>query len=283
MKTKLELVREKKLYKLLPGRKKKSPLEASGVAVVDGYAYIIFDSLNLIGKVDPSLEPNDSNKLIPALSIGTGFEDITFDPRKRRFYLIIEAGEDTDGKYRGFVVEYDEDFKFQRCTRLSTTFESENKGFEGVAHLWRGEKEYLLALCEGNLCTAATKGGGRVQVFERTEEENWKWSHEVALPASAEFKDYAAIKFHGSRIALVSQSSSRVWVGEIDQTAHAYVDDGITFKFPDKGYCNAEGVAWLSDDHLVVVSDRMKASKQAKRCAEKDQSIHIFRIPDLHT
>ena len=50
---KLKLVREEKLYKLLPGRKKESPLEASGVAVVDGYAYVIFDSLNLVGMVNP--------------------------------------------------------------------------------------------------------------------------------------------------------------------------------------------------------------------------------------
>ena len=277
---KLKLVREQKLYKLLPGRKKKSPLEASGVAVVDDYTYVIFDSLNLVGKVDPTLKKNPENRLIGCLSPCTGFEDITYDFHAQRFYLIIEAAEDTDGKFRSFIIEYDKDFKFQRCTRLSTTFETENKGFEGVAHLWRGDKEYLLAMCEGNLCTAATEGGGRIQVFERTQEENWKWSKEVALPASAEFEDYAAIKFHGSRMAVVSQSSARVWIGEIDETAHAFVDDGITYKFPSKGYCNVEGVAWLSDDHLVMVSDRMKAGKQPRRCEDKDQSIHIFRIPD---
>lgn len=279
MKAKLQLIREEKLYKLLPGRKKKSPLEASGVAVVDDYAYVIFDSLNLVGKLDPSLKSSQSNRMIPVLSPGTGFEDITYDPQAQRFYLIIEAEEDTDGKYRSFVVEYDKDFRFQRCTRLSTTFESQNKGFEGVAHLWRGKKEYLLAMCEGNLCTAATEGGGRIQVFERTKEENWKWSHEVALPQEAEFEDYAAIKFRGSRIAVVSQSSSRLWIGEIDKGAHAFVG-GVVYKFPDKGYCNAEGVAWLSDDQLVVVSDRMKAKKQPTRCADKDQSIHIFQIPE---
>lgn len=279
MAAKLELVREQKLYKLLPGRKKDSPLEASGVAVVDGDAYIIFDSLNLVGKVDPSLEQPRSNRLIPVLSPGTGFEDITYDPRGQGFYLIIEAEEDTDGKYRGFVAEYDKHFRFQRCTRLSTTFESQNKGFEGVAHLWRGENEYLLAMCEGNLCTAATEGGGRIQVFARTPEKNWKWSHEVALPPSAEFEDYAAIKFHGNRIAVVSQASSRVWIGDIDEAGHKFAGEGVTYKFPDKGYCNAEGIAWLNDDHLVVVSDRKKARKQPKRCAEKDQSIHVFKIP----
>ncbi|UCH49844.1 MAG: hypothetical protein JSU95_08815 [Betaproteobacteria bacterium] len=280
MKAKLELVREQKLYKLLPGRKKKSPLEASGVTVLNGNAYVIFDSLNLVGKVNPSLKSGRSNRLIPALSPGTGFEDITFDPQAQRFYLIIEAEEDTDGKYRSFVVEYDHEFRFQRCTRLSKTFESKNKGFEGLAHLWRGKKEYLLAMCEGNLCTAATEGGGRIQVFVRTKEENWQWTHQIALPDAAEFEDYAAISFHGDRLAVVSQASSRLWIGDIDRTAHAFAGDGITYRFPDKGYCNVEGVDWLSDDLLVVVSDRMKADKQAKRCAAKDQSIHVFRIPE---
>ncbi len=279
MKPKLELVREEKLYKLLPGRKKKSPLEASGVHVVNGDAYIIFDSLNLVGKVDPKLKSNGSNRLIPAISPGTGFEDITFDPVAKRFYLIIEAEEDTDGKYRSFVVEYDHEFRFQRCTRLSTTFETQNKGFEGLAHHWHGKKEYLMAMCEGNLCTAATEGGGRMQVFVRTKEENWQWTHTIALPDSAEFEDYAAISFHGNRLAVVSQASSRLWIGDIDRTAHAFAGDGITYRFPEKSYCNVEGVDWLSDDLLVVVSDRMKASKQAKRCAAKDQSIHVFRIP----
>ena len=46
MSDKLELVREQKLYKLLPGKKKSSRLEASGVALVDdSTALVIFDSL----------------------------------------------------------------------------------------------------------------------------------------------------------------------------------------------------------------------------------------------
>ena len=279
MKPKLEMVREEKLYKLLPGRKKKSPLEASGVTIVNGDAYIIFDSLNQVGKVDPALKSGKTNRLIPTLSPGTGFEDITFDPKARRFYLIIESEEDSDGKYRSFVCEYDHEFRFQRCTRLPKTFESKNKGFEGLAHLWRGRKEYLLAMCEGNLCTAATEGGGRIQAFVRTTEENWQWSHEIALPEAAEFEDYAAISFHGDQIAVVSQASSRVWIGGIDRYAHAFSDDGVIYKFPEKSYCNVEGVDWLSDDLLVMVSDRVKSGKQAKRCACKDQSIHVFRVP----
>ena len=43
-------------------------------------------------------------------------------------------------------------------------------------------------------------------------------------------------------------------------------------------YGNVEGIAWLSRDTLVAVSDRKKRQQPA-RCAEKDQSIHLFRIP----
>ena len=43
-------------------------------------------------------------------------------------------------------------------------------------------------------------------------------------------------------------------------------------------YCNMEGVTWLGNDRLVVVSDKGK-SDQPGRCARKDQSIHIFKLP----
>jgi len=58
------------------------------------------------------------------------------------------------------------------------------------------------------------------------------------------------------------------------------------FLFPrdDKGrimYCNLEGVTWLGNDRLVVVSDKGKTN-QPRRCARKDQAIHIFRLPAEH-
>jgi hypothetical protein len=50
------------------------------------------------------------------------------------------------------------------------------------------------------------------------------------------------------------------------------------YRFPKKSYGNVEGIAWLSEDTLVCVSDKKK-KRQPKKCADKDQSIHIFRIP----
>jgi hypothetical protein len=50
------------------------------------------------------------------------------------------------------------------------------------------------------------------------------------------------------------------------------------YRFPSKSYGNVEGIGWLSEDTLIAVSDKKKA-RQPERCAEKDQSIHVFRIP----
>jgi hypothetical protein len=43
-------------------------------------------------------------------------------------------------------------------------------------------------------------------------------------------------------------------------------------------YCNLEGVTWIGNDLLAVVSDKGK-DDQPGRCARKDQSIHIFKLP----
>ena len=122
-------------------------------------------------------------------------------------------------------------------------------------------------------------GGGRIQAFRRTREGNWKRSHEVALPLTAEFEDYAGISYRDGRLAVVSQASARLWVAEVDEKARTFVEGSqAVYRFPKKGYCNVEGTAWLAANLLVAVSDKKK-SRQPKKCAEKDQSIHVFRIP----
>jgi hypothetical protein len=280
MSRKLELVREEKLFRLLPGRKKSSRLEASGVALIDHTtALVVFDNLNQVARIDLSLKRRASNRLLPAPSLGSGFEDIAIDYRRGRAFCLIEAVEDFDGLLRGFVAEYGRDGRFLRCTRLHTRFEEANKGFEGLAHVWRGGREYLYALCEGNLGTAATRGGGRVDVFIRARDGAWKASHQIRLPKQAEFKDYAALAYRDRQLAIVSQASARLWVARIDEEKRALVPgSGAIYRFPSKSYGNVEGIAWLSQDTLVAVSDR-KQRRQPVRCDEKDQSIHLFRIP----
>jgi hypothetical protein len=276
---KLELVREEKLYRLLPGKKKRR-LEASGVALVDdATVLVVFDNLDQVARIDLSLEPRDTNRLLPAPSLGTGFEDIAVDRKGGRVLCLIEALEDVDGLFRGFVAEYDIAGRFVCCTRLSTEFKYENKGFEGLAHVRRGGREYLFALCEGNLGTNAKRGGGRIDAFTRAADGGWEPSHRIRLPKTAEFEDYAGMAYHEGRLAIVSQASARVWTARVDKKAHALVPGSeVVYRFPKKSYGNVEGIAWLSGDTLVAVSDKKKA-RQPERCGKKDQSIHVFRIP----
>src|SRR2546429_977220 len=133
MSRKLELAREEKLFRLLPGRTQSSRLEASGVALVDDTtALVVFDNLNQVARIDLSLKRRVSNQLLPAPSLGSGFEDIAIDYRRGRVFCLIEAIEDFDGLLRGFVAEYDRAGRFLRCMRLPPQFQQANKGPHGA-------------------------------------------------------------------------------------------------------------------------------------------------------
>jgi uncharacterized protein YjiK len=262
----LELVREEKLCRLLPDGKPSSRLEASGVALEnDTTALVVFNNLNLIARIDLSLKPKRTNRLLPAPSFGAGFEDIAIEQRGRRLLCLIEALADFNGALRGFVAEYEADGRFIRCTPLPTELTDANTGFEGLAHVQRGSRELLYALHEGN--HGAKRDGG------------WKPAHRIRLPREAELDDYAALAYRDGKIAIVSQASARVVVARIDdKTFELIPGSSARYRFPSKDYGNVEGVAWLSSNTLVAVSDRRKKD-QPKRFAAKDQSIHVFRIP----
>src|SRR5687768_18321200 len=59
---KIELIREAKLFCLIPRRTRKSRLEASGVALIDdSTAFVEFDNLNQIARIDVSLKRSRRN------------------------------------------------------------------------------------------------------------------------------------------------------------------------------------------------------------------------------
>jgi len=77
--------------------------------------------------------------------------------------------------------------------------------------------------------------------------------------------------------------TSALWVGRLAVETWCFEEEGEVYCFPRdaKGealYCNVEGVAWLDDSHVLVVSDRRKSS-QPRSCVRSDQSIHVFRLP----
>jgi hypothetical protein len=276
---KLELVREEKLYRLIPGRSKKSRLEASGVALAgDSMALVVFDNLNQIASVAVSFKRSRRNVLWPAPSLGAGFEDIAADRRGGSAFALIESVVDTDGVLRGFIAEYDRHRRLRNCTPLAGRFEQGNKGLEGLAHARHQGREYLYALREANFRSSGA-WRGRIDVFRRVRGGAWKQSHRIDLPKDARFKDYSALAIRDGRIAIVSQQSARLWVAELDTRKQTVVrGSGAVYRFPGKNYRNVEGIDWLTKDTLIAVSDRMKKDQPA-RCASKDQSIHIFRIP----
>ena len=222
MSRKLELIREEKLFRLLPGRTKHSRLEASGVALVDdNTALVVFDNINQVARIDLSLKPQASNALLPAPSLGLGFEDVGIDQRHRRVFCLVESVEDCDGLLHGFVAEYDQSGRFIRCSRLPARLEKANKGFEGLEHEWLAGRECLYALYEA----AHKPGKGRIEVFVRARDGGWKPSHQINLPKKAEFDDYAGMSYRYRKLAVVSQASARVWVAEIDEKARAVVSE----------------------------------------------------------
>jgi len=272
---KLELIREEKLFRLIPGRTRKSRLEASGVAVVDdSTVFVVFDNLNQIARIDVSLKRSRRNGLRHAPSLGAGFEDIAADATLGSTFGLIESVEDFDGALRGFVAEYDGKGRLRQCTRLPGRFQKANKGFEGLAHARHKGRECLYALREANF-----RRSGRIDVFRRAANGGWKASHRIALPDEARFKDYSALAYRHHQLAVVSQESARLWVGRLHERTHTLIPgSGVVYRFPGKNYCNIEGIDWLSHDTLIAVSDRRQKDQPA-RCARTDQSIHIFRIP----
>lgn len=288
----LKLVREHKIADLMPRSERVTRWEASGVLVRDGYYFVVFDDRAEIARVTGSLRPNKSNGLFGMAHSAGGYEGITYNADKNRFYLLVEARKHSKGCYKAVIVEYDHEFRYLKDRPLDFTFESGNKGFEAVTHVRRDNRDYLLALCEGNKCACGAKGrkpgGGRVQVFEKGRKA-WRHIETIALPKSVSFVDYSGMSTDRGRIAIVSQENSMLWVGQFDEAGWTWRNAGRLYEFPRTSDCsilygNIEGVGWITSNRVVTVSDRRKKRTQPeKQLSDKDQSIHIFEIPRRRT
>lgn len=283
----LELLEEAKISDLLPDAGDLR-LEASGVAVKNGFFYVIFDDSTHIGCIADGLgRATEKNRLIQQnQGCGAAYEDITYDPFTHRFYLLIEALPHF-GNFVAKVEEYDEDFYYISSAWLDFSLDRPNKGLEGLTCIHQGERTYLLGLCEGNRCRGGAAGrkpgGGRIQIFSK-EQDRWDHVGTMKLPKSLWFEDYSCLTIVDDRIAVVSQASSAAWVGRFSLSSWEVVGEGTVYSFPldDKGkmiYCNIEGIARVDAERFVVVSDKAKVKEQSKRCCAKDRSIHIFRTP----
>jgi hypothetical protein len=113
----------------------------------------------------------------------------------------------------------------------------------------------------------------------------WQPVARIKLPRSVNFKDYSAVSVRGDRIAVISQESSRMWIGRLRRRDWTITGRGSIYQFPTtrKGkvrYCTLEGLSWLSPDKLVAVSDCC-GTKGPDRCKRSDQSIHVFQLAGM--
>jgi hypothetical protein len=284
----LSLVCERKIRDLLPLDQATKRWEASGVLVKDGNYFVVFDDRTEIARLADDLVPNGTNTLLGMAHVDFGYEGITYNTSKGRFYLLVEAREHADKCYKALIVEYDGDFRYRKQRPIDFPFKSGNKGFEAVACVRRGDMDYVLALCEGNNCRCGAKGrtpgGGRVHVFEKRR-KRWRHSRAIALPTTLPFVDYSGMSIDQGRVAVVSQENSMLWVGQFDEAGWRWRDSGQLYEFPrsDTGairYGNIEGVGWITPTRIVTVSDSRKKKKQPDQgLSETDQSIHIFDVP----
>jgi hypothetical protein len=283
----MTLVTEAKVSDFITPPRGSAVLEASGVVAKNGYYYVIFDNIRRVARVGAGLEAGSNRHgWFGSRREGDGYEDIAYSPHTRRFYLLIEAEKHVDGTYKGRIDECREDGTFERRRWIDFPFESRNSGFEGLSAVrWKG-RDYLLALCEGNRCRGGRKGrkpgAGRIQVLQRAG-AMWKPIATIALPSRVKFEDYSAVSLRGSRIAVLSQQTSKLWIGTLRFADWTIAGRGSVYDFPRnrKGkpkYCTLEGLCWLSPRRFVLVSDLSKGN-YAKRCRKRDQSIHVFRIP----
>jgi hypothetical protein len=284
----LKLDTEQKLASLLKNVKDKERLEASGVVVRGKDILVVMDCMKGIGRLkgQNKKDPLGKGKIVGFQQNAEGYEAITQDPKTGHLFLLIEALKNGE-KYQGKVLELDASLD-PICTKwLDFDFSSDSKGFEGATVVRHKGDLLLLALCEGNYCEGGDKGRdtghGLIQVFKR-KKSSWKHIGQIKLPKEVDFEDYADIAIRGKHVAIVSQALSALWVGKVSLSSSKISGKGQVYRFPldrnDKCvYCNVEGVDWLADNRIIAVSDRMKTDDQPGRCARKDKSIHIMKIP----
>ena len=280
----LKIVNEVKFKKIIDDKHKLDRYEASGVSFVYDKFYVVFDNHRQATRVNMNLTKAE---LLGKAKKKDGFEGMSYNTITNKFYSVEESLK-YKGEWNARLRVMDENFsQTTKKQWLDYDFESDNKGFEGLASFHRNGITYLLALCEGNDCKAGKKGkrvgGGTIKMFEN-KKKKWKLAQTIRLPKTLQFIDYSGLDIRADNtLAISSQESSSLWIGKLDVETWQVIGDGKVYTFPKskKGkttYCNIEGVSWMGDDRLVVVSDAKKSS-QHKVCKKKEQSIHIVALP----
>jgi hypothetical protein len=298
---------------LFKDNKGQNRYEASSIILKDDSFYAVCDNSWAVSKFSTSLDPFSSANV----QIGTpnpegvedsGFEAIFWDDDS--FYVVRESVQHADSHFHAVVEQVrlgENNYTVVEACSSDFKFEGTSKGFEGAVSIRDTNNEMvILGLCEGNHCSETRKfdrGNGRIVAMKRIIEEDgttctWSAVRTINVPSNAYFHDYSDIAVDAKgRVAITTQEDSQVWIGQmlgLDPETGRYdlnameLDPDVysVFDFPKNNecetiYCNIEGVEWLNDQTIVVVSDKMKGKgKQDFLCFDKDQSVHVFVLPD---
>lgn len=270
----LTLVREKNFADLL---ERGGSYEASGIALDGDKLRVVFDNTTSVAAIDLALS---GGNLGPGARSSSQFEGITMGRRPiARTYVVKEVG----ARDRGTIVTLDAQGNLVATEPTDITFGNEGKGLEGVA--WLDDVERLLVLCEASACGAASgRTGQGVLKALRHENNNWVTETTVALPETAGFADFSDVAVMPEtggtyRIAVLSQETAALWVGELTTAPLTLSSPGVVYGFPRAAgkvqYCSLEGVTFIDRTTFAMVSDRLKDEGGCN----KGEALHVFAIP----
>lgn len=278
-------VAEAKLYKLLPGYKSSDVFEASGIQYLNGYFYVVCDNMQKIAKIKSTLPLNSSlNALVSTSSPGSGssdYEGITYDSNGTPNFFVVEEAVSNSGTYQPRISELNASLSYQNRMWAAYTFSSSNsnKGFEGIAWVYRNGEDYLLGLVEGT---------GKIAVLQKTS-NGWELITEITLPNSVTFTDYSDIAVYGDQVAITSQEDGQLWLGTLSSSSWS-ITGGSAYTFPlgnssgvigsgsNPLYGNVEGVTFISSTQIAICSDKRGGSQPSYQ-SYKEQTVSIFTIP----
>ncbi|MCB1178276.1 MAG: hypothetical protein KDK36_11895 [Leptospiraceae bacterium] len=275
---------ESKIETLMDIHSGKRKLEASGIILVNGFYYIIFDNTFLIAKIHKSLsERKKANAWLGNKEKKSGFEGITYDYSDQKF-LIVEELKNFRKSNLALVHEYKEGKGYLGKWVVEFPIKSRRKGMEGISYFRNNTGEYLALLCEKAKCSKR----GNVLILKK-EKSFWKEVSAFKFKVKG-MKDYSDISIKEDKVAIVSQQSSSLWIGKMNSINFQFTD-GKLYHFPKvntngefskeankKTYCAVEGVTWVDEKKLAMVSDQTKKDKSGF-CHLKDEMLHIFTIP----
>jgi uncharacterized protein YjiK len=249
--------------------------EASGVVVAGHSLWVVFDNTRRVARLPIALDGRGTWVDLP----GTveGFEDIAYSTRSRCFLLLVESVRRGD-TYVSAIDEYDSRWRFLQRRTIEGALLRQNKGYEGIACATFRGRELVWALRE-----RSKEPIPHVDLLTPAQ-NTWRVERSINLPLSAQFSDYSALAVRGRRIAVLSQEDGKLWVGSLTADGSA-AEEGVVFDLPrtrtkhKRRYYTLEGLAWINDDRIVLVSDRAKRRRYPKRARRRDESIHLFRLP----